>query len=260
MIAYCGKPITLQRLVTEPAHGLMHQARYPQELRYTRTNADGYGFTWLDQNGEFVSRRSIQPLWQDPALATLGRHRSGLWLGMARSATEGMSVRLENTQPFVAPALNAGATVFMHNGFVRRFATSLLPYLLTTLSPAQRATLQGDTDSEYLFALLLHLHQRHGARDWVSALRQLMRTLADELEDERALLGILLYNGETIYALRHGINEPCPSLYMTTKHPEFPDSVVIASECFDHHASWQPLPEDVIVTIQDPARINYHKL
>jgi len=247
MAAYIGPTITLDHFLTRPAHSLVVQSYAPQELVYAKVNADGYGFGWYDTNDQPVNYRSTMPIWSDPNLESLGRGlESDLWLAYIRSATEGSSVNHSNTQPFYDNEL-----LFMHNGYIEGFANQIKHHISDYLSNDIRAGIQGNTDSEYLFALLRELLNNNQEMSVEDACTEMLSILTSWLGNAKALLNFILSDGELVYAVRHGYNHDSPSLYYTADDQLFPDSQLIASERLTHGELWQPVPEHHILILSN---------
>ena len=248
MAAYLGPAIPLRRFLTDPPHSLYQQAWAPRELRYAKLNADGFGFGWFDPNGTPAVYVNPAPIWTDVNLEHLGRSMdSPLWLGYVRSATAGIAVNQSNTQPFVD-----GELMFMHNGFMRDFHGELRNRFLRALDDRISGEIRGNTDSEYLFALLRHILAVDPDMPVEDALVQACHTAVDWIGDRPALLNFIVSDGTRVYAVRHAVNDDCPSLYYTTDNEAFPGAQLVASERFDDCDFWQPVPEHQLL-ILDPA-------
>ena len=247
LAAYLGPAIPLQQLLLDPPHSLYKQSWEPKELKYTRLNADGYGFGWYNSEDLAATYTSTSPIWSDHNLPTLAAALcEPLWIAEVRSATEGNPVHAFNTAPFCDDQF-----LFAHNGFIRDFHARVLPEILRFLSPGSIAKLRGNTDSEYLFIVLCQLLQKPATADLPAAIRKLFRLLDDWIDEQPALLNIVVSDGERLYAARHGLNHECPSLYYTTDDEMFPGGQLLASERFSDNGFWQPVPEHHILVL-DP--------
>lgn len=247
MAAYLGPEITLEDFLLNPPHSLRAQARAPRELRYAQLNADGFGFGWFSPDGQPSTYVNPAPIWHDPNLHPLARSLStDLWLGFIRSATAGSPVNHANTQPFADREI-----LFLHNGFLQDFGERFHPALNADLAPDIAAAIQGSTDSEHLFALLRQLLADDPEMAVESALAEICARVDDWSEGSPALLNFLVSEGSRLYAVRHAVNDPCPSLYYSTDDERFPGAQLIASEPLDSTGFWQPVPEHHIL-ILDP--------
>ena len=244
LAAYLGKPVHLERFLLAPEHSLLRQACAPREMRSALLNADGFGFGWYDDSGCPVAYRNIQPVWADPNLAALGRSlMRDLWVANVRSATEGFASGYANTQPF-----SDGRLLFLHNGFVDNFAEDLRSRLRHWLHPAIEAAIHGNTDSEYLFAVIRQL-SADGPQTPSTLLRRLVDALATWAPGGRALLNIALTDGKEIAVTRHAIDDECPTLYATDSDPLCPDGALIASEPLTAGAHWEAVPAHHLIAL-----------
>lgn len=247
LAAYLGDPISLQQFLMQPEHSLVVQSWAPQELRYAKLNADGFGIGWYADDGRPAIYTNILPIWSDSNLEHLGRSlENGLWLGMVRSATQGNPVNQANTQPF-----QDGELLFIHNGYISDFHQGLRPHIECQLRGDIRAAIQGNTDSEYLFALLRQQLADDPDLSIEQALGQLCEQLSQWLDDSEALLNFIVSDGQRLYATRHAHRHECPSLYYTADDDRFPDGQLIASEPLTDSDYWQPVPEHQLL-ILDP--------
>jgi gamma-glutamyl hercynylcysteine S-oxide hydrolase len=249
LAAYLGSPISLQQFLCEPSHSLYEQSWAPRELQYARLNADGFGIGWYDPDGEPAIYVNQMPVWSDINLPPLTRSlHASLWLAMVRSATSPFRSGPANTQPF-----SHDGVLFMHNGLVEQFDRSLRGRIRHFLSTDIEAGIGGNTDSEYLFALLRQLLTSNEELSLEEAMRAGVALIDEWLEGDRALLNLLLTDGERLYATRHALNGECPSLYFTTDDENFPEGAqLIASERLTEGEFWQPVPEHHLL-ILDPS-------
>jgi glutamine amidotransferase len=251
--AYLGAPIALGRFLLDPPHSLKVQGWAPKELKFARLNADGYGFGWYGDDGCPALYVNPLPIWSDPNLPHLGRTLvSDLWIASVRSATSGNPVNHANTQPF-----GDQEVLFDHNGLIEDGDGLFQARVLENLDPAYLSSIGGNTDSEYLFAVLRQLLAADPELPMETALAELMERVGDWAGDRMALLNILVSDGERIYAVRHAINGECPSLYYTTDDESFPEAQLVASERLTESAFWRVVPEHQILILdpEDPPEL-----
>ena len=245
LAAYLGPAISLHRFLLEPPHSLYRQAWEPQELKYAKLNADGFGFGWYDAEGTPASYTNALPIWSDNNLPALARTLTApLWLAEVRSATPGNPVHQFNTAPFCD-----SRHLFLHNGFIRDFHHTVQPGITAMLTAGIAADIRGNTDSEYLFACLRQLLLDDDSLDLPDAIRELFSFLSGLISTQAALLNIIITDGVHLYAARHGINHESPSLYYTTDDELFPGGQLIASERLSQDNFWQPVPEHHLLII-----------
>lgn len=247
MAAYLGPEIQLEQFLLEPRFNMIEQARHPQETCYTTVNADGFGIGWYTNEGSPAVYLNPQPIWSDCNLRHLGHALSAdLWLANVRSATDLLPTSVSNTQPFWDDEL-----LFMHNGFIRDFETTLRPILHRYIDPEIQAGVHGNTDSEFLFALLRHVLRQNEDLSIDGGIAAMFELLGEYIGETPAMLNLIVCDGEAFYAARHAINDVCPSLYYTTDDDTFPNAQLIASERLTESEYWQALPEHSIL-ILDP--------
>jgi len=242
--AYLGPPVSLQHFLLSPPHGLMEQSWAPREMQEAKLNADGFGFGWFPSKNQPEIYTNPMPIWTDPNLEGLGHTLSAdLWLAYVRSATRRTDVSHANTQPFRDNAL-----LFTHNGFIDQFGETLRHSIRHALETRCEKTIHGNTDSEYLFALL-----RQQLMDGVSVeagLRQLFKLLEGWADDVKLLLNFVVAEKDRIVATRHAINGNSPSLYYCINEESFPGGQLVASEPLTESKDWKAIPEHHSLILQ----------
>lgn len=250
LAAYSGPELLLEKLFHENPHSLYTQSWASEEMKETSLNADGFGFGWHLDSGEAMNFTSTLPIWADTNLAHLSRSMSSeLWLAYVRSATPGQSVNQANTQPFISENL-----LFLHNGRVENFNQGPRQAMHDFLHADIACQIEGNSDSEYFFALLKQLLAQHN--DIEKALGEVCHSLVSLLGNEAALVNMIVSDGDSIYACRHGLNGGhCPSLYISEGHAHFPDAVVLASERFSENDAWQEVAEHSLLCIDSDQKV-----
>ena len=238
----------------EPTHSLYRQSWQPEEMEEAVLNADGFGFGWLNPSKQTTIYTDTRPIWSDTNLSSLCDSLfSPYWLANVRSATPGQSISQDNTHPF-----KFGQLLFTHNGYIDNFNPDIRTRLHEILEPSIQSGIQGNTDSEFLFALLRQ--QLKHTSDIPQAIQQMVSILTEMIADEKVLLNIIIGDGTQFYVLRHAINGSCPTLYYSTEENEFPDSILIASEALTESGKWQAIPEHSYCTISDNTSPNFISL
>lgn len=244
---YLGPEIALKALLTLPEHSLLKQSWQPRELKYAKLNADGYGYAWFEKNGGPLRYTYAEPIWADPNLQELASGLSSdLWLAFIRSATEGFGNHTANTQPFRDDSI-----IFMHNGYIEAFNRSLRTELLHQLPHGIQADIQGNTDSEYLFALIRWLRSRKPNASLPELLNQCLDWIGAHINGQKALLNLTLSDGKMVAACRHAFNDDAPSLYFSTDDTHFPPAAqLIASEPLYASDAWHRVPESHMLCLE----------
>lgn len=257
LLAYLGDEIHLSKLLFEPEHSLEKQAWQPKELREAKLNADGFGFAWYNlQHGDLMPAcyRSTLPIWNDANLQDLSQTlKFPLWMAYVRSATVGLGLSMHNTQPFLYREWS-----FLHNGYIFDFKGKTQHQLIDILDDCFLHLVHGNTDSEYIFALLM---QYLDTRPPLDALRSCARTLEQLTGDKRSLLNIVISNGEQVYSLRHAINGLCPSLYYTNANKNFGEgNQLLVSERLDNDDSWLAIDDHKLLALHRNTELEIHDL
>jgi len=245
LLAYDGPPIEAGALLLRPPHSLYHQSYAPREMTSGTVNADGYGLAWYDpdRRAEPFLYRTILPIWNDANLSTIGDYvRAPHLLANVRSATPGQALDFSNTQPFVS-----GRLAVLHNGFVDNFRTTLYRLIRDGISDDAYAALAGTTDSEHLFAWILHHVEVEG--DLATGTRAALAALVEVAPDARMTLNFIISDGRALVATRYAHNAACPTLYWARGLADFPDAIMIASEPLTEDDAWRPLDEHALVRI-----------
>lgn len=241
--AYLGPQQPLSTFLTAPSHSLYEQSWAAREMDTATVNADGWGVGWLDADDKPAVYTNTHPIWADRNVDALGRSlHSRTWLGNVRSATPGLGTSAVNTQPYAD-----AHWLCTHNGFITDFAHTLRRMVRATLTPELAADIEGNTDSEHLFALI-----RQQGGEPRAALAATLDWLCTHLHREgvTALLNVIISDGQTLVASRAAVGKNTPSLYWHTGHPAFDGGALIASEPFDDDPDWQPVPPQHIVSLQ----------
>jgi gamma-glutamyl hercynylcysteine S-oxide hydrolase len=215
-LGWLGAPRTVHDLVLAPANGLLVQSYAPRRQQYGLMNADGWGVGfWHDDDGSPARWRSVRPLWQEAALASVAPAlRSGCVVAAVRSATEGMPIEEAATAPF----LHDGWLV-SHNGRVDRAVLPARPQLAESLCDA--AVL-----AAHVVAVGVH---------------RLARTVVEiGAADPQARLNLLLGDGSRLLATTWG---DTLSILRT------PSGTVLASEPYDEDPGWSDVPDRRLVEV-----------
>jgi predicted glutamine amidotransferase len=150
-MAYMGSPIIIDKLLYQPKNSLVNQSISAKELEEP-LNGDGFGIGWYvaDVNYEPVTFVSINPAWSNRNLRNLApKIRTECFIAHVRAASVG-EVSESNCHPFQYRNL-----LMMHNGGVENFH-AIKRQIREPLSDEFYNWIKGQTDSEHLFALLLH--------------------------------------------------------------------------------------------------------
>ncbi len=215
-----------------------HGPLLPRLATLSTAHPHGWGIATGGGAHAWQVHRSTLSAGDDPGFAEVAARAQGpILIAHLRRRTVG-SVSLANTHPF-----RRGRWVFAHNGTMPGLAE-----LHGRISPRRRAEIEGDTDSEHLFALLLTALDTVGASDGlagaaVAAADAAVTAMIAEVTARGGAATFLCSDGEVLYAFRHG-----RTLHML----ERPSARLVASEPLSDEP-WQAMPEGVLVRISPPA-------
>jgi predicted glutamine amidotransferase len=155
----------------------------------SRAEPDGAGLGAFSLDGTPLRHRTALAAYEDTAFASEAKElESTTFVAHVRYASTG-AVALQNTHPFEQEKL-----LFAHNGVVGD-----LPMLERELGP-QRALVEGETDSERVFALITREIGRNGG-DVSTAIADAARWIARELP--LYALNLVLATPDGLWALRY---------------------------------------------------------
>lgn len=217
-LAYKGAPVTLDKLLYQPKNSLIRQSYKAQE-RPEPLNGDGFGVGWYVQelNPEPAVFVSTTPAWNNRNLRyNAPKLRSHCIFAHVRAASVG-DVSEANCHPF-----HYKQFLFMHNGNIGGFH-AVKRRLRSRLSDELYNSIQGQTDSEHFFALLLnHLLQQKTVMSANTAAAALEAAIAElkEITSQHGIkepthLNMVLTEGNWIVASRY-VTDPAltpPTLY-----------------------------------------------
>lgn len=231
-VAYVGPRAPLASILYEPVQSLAAQARKPRMQTFGDDNADGFGVAWYDRalREEPARYRNPRPMWEDRSFESLaGIVTSEVMIGAVRAATPGLAIGETNTPPYVH-----GIYAFAHNGTVEGFVDD--PSVLRGLvSERRRSVIEGTTDSEVLFALVLDRIDR-GATG-AEALADVLPTVDTSCGGR---MNLVMSDGSSVWATAWGNS-------LVTLERD--GARVVASEPFDDETDWQHLDDRTVVTL-----------
>jgi len=228
-LAYVGSPIALGAVLSKPEHSLVDQARGARYQSSGTKNPDGWGVGWFDDGATAQRHRSATPIWDDPALRDLadGVVASDV-VAAVRLASPGSPVEESGNAPFVAD----GRWFFSLNGVVDDYREGVGDELRALVSERRRAEIEGESDAELLFALVL---------DCLDAGRRPPDALADVVTTVEARttgrLNLLLSERGATAATAVG-----NSLFRR-------DAGLVASEPLDESPDWERLADRTVLTL-----------
>jgi predicted glutamine amidotransferase len=131
--------------------------KYPHVHLNKGRNDDGVGFSYIDTSASAIKERRVWKIYKNPGKRSDDIHLEekikeisshSLIIGELRRKIIG-DVSIENTPPYTYHN-----HVFFHNGVILNYTTHSNK-ILSMISPKYRKQIQGETDSEHIFYLLL---------------------------------------------------------------------------------------------------------
>jgi glutamine amidotransferase len=227
-LAYVGEPTSLHELLYDAPHALAKQAECPRHQKSGDTNPDGWGVAWyLSGLAEPERHRSVTPMWDDVDFEATSRSiECSAVVAAARLASPGATIDVSGNAPFVS-----GRWAFSLNGIVHGFTEGVGEELRARVEPGRLAAIEGDADTEVLFAMVLQLLD--AGTPPADALQQVVH---DVLAITTGRLNLLLSDGAAVYATRCG-------------NSLFRRGPVIVSEPLDDQPEWIEVPDGAVVTV-----------
>ena len=246
-IAYLGKPTYINDFLYDGPRSLCAQAQQSHKAKLG-VHGDGGGLGWYGDHKCPGLYRNAGPAWADPNLRELtSRVKAKLFFAHVRAST-GAPNTFVNCHPF-----RTNHWLFMHNGQIGEF-NKVQRLFQQTLCDKSYAALQGTTDSELMFAMLVN----NGLfEDVKTAIRTTMRSITSVcaehgiVEAFRATFSVT--NGEQIWAVRWSSDAYAPSLYKR----DLGGDILLASEPLDGEVqNWQEIPPNSLVCLSRDADQN----
>ena len=234
-LAYLGPPRSLASLLYEAAHSLEEQSWKPLRQRAGAMNADGWGVGWWDPlvRSEPARYRTAAPMWTDRSFRSVAEVvHAGAFIAAVRSATPPSPIVATGNAPFVA-----GPWLFSLNGYVRDFRGPIGEALRRGVSEERAIAIEGTSDSEIVFALVLDALDQ-GA----TPAEALAGAIVQATDRAEAFLNLLLHDGHTIVATTWG-----NSLSVLRDTGLAAGGVLVASEPLDEDPGWTDVPDHSVV-------------
>lgn len=259
LLGYLGSPILLDYLLDKPEHSLIVQSYQPREMTSGVVNADGFGIGWYhsQRDTDPFTYKSLLPIWNDVNLPNLSRYiESGCVIANIRSATSGQGVDLSNSHPF-----RNGRILFTHNGLIKNFRQTLYRPIRDRLSDRIYQAIDGTTDSEHIFALLINHWETDPDITLEKALHNTLMIVTQLAQSYQVdfSANIIISDGHRLVASRFAHGVQAPSLYWLRDDPAFPEAVIMASEPL-FTSNWISCPENSIISVGEDLDIQIYQL
>ncbi|MEZ5814239.1 MAG: class II glutamine amidotransferase [Alphaproteobacteria bacterium] len=271
-IAYTGKPVYMDTLVTRPEHSLVVQSlnakmRYNKEGSILATNGDGFGVGWYGEKKEPGLYKVSEPAWSNENIHEICSHtKAHIFMAHIREATMG-EVQRSNTHPF-----KYKNWLFQHNGRIEQFNV-IRRALEFDIDPSLYPLVKGNTDSEVFFFLALTYGLEKNPRRAVEqTISRVERACVEHGIPAEIALSLAISDGVSLYTTRYAKGLKTDTQYYSThadcmkeingsscaKIPH--KGVVVVSEPLDHSEEyWQEMPEYSFASIKN-GRLSIEKL
>lgn len=262
-IAYTGKPIYIDRLVTKPAYSLVEQSlnskySFRPDGSILATNGDGFGLGWYMHREEPGLFKIAEPAWANENINEIcSQIHARIFMAHIRAASIG-AIQRTNAHPF-----KYKNWLFQHNGFLNHFDV-LRRELQFEIAPEYFSYLKGTTDSETLFLLALTYGLEENPRLALETLILRIRKICEKNKVPFDLLmSCAISDGKMLYTVRYSSGNFVHSQYYSThalsmkevdeNSAEVPSrSVVVVSEPLDQEMEhWKEMPVGAFATIHE---------
>jgi predicted glutamine amidotransferase len=263
-IAYCGKPIFIDELVTRPSHSLVEQSfntklNHREDGSIWAMNGDGFGVGWYSKLEEPGLFKDAMPAWNNENLHEVcSQIKAHIFFSHVRASTFG-SVQRNNSHPF-----KHKNWLFQHNGDVQNFPL-IKRDLQLEIAPDLFPQITGTTDSETCFYLALTYglseNPKAAFKKMIKKLEATQRNAGVEVDIN---LSCCVSDGKKVYSIRYGSGQtPTKSQFYSTdmscaedlgmdgaKLPQ--GGVVLVSEPLDQQSDkWIEVEQNSFVVIED---------
>ncbi len=274
LMAYKGTPIIIDKLLYQPKNSLINQSFHAREIEEP-LNGDGFGVGWYvpELNYEPITFVSVNPAWSNRNLRNLApKIKTECMIAHVRAASVG-DVSESNCHPFQYKNM-----LMAHNGGVEDFI-KIKRSIREPLSDELYNWIKGQTDSEHLFAIMLHElftnHKSVSPETIVDAFEhtftELKKLMAAHGIIEPAYLNMVVTNGLFLVATRYCTDpkeEPL-TLYHSEgsrfvvedgitrmEAPEDNDhAVLIVSEKLSDDPNWTMIPPNHFVIVEQTLNV-----
>ncbi len=254
-MAYKGQSIYLEDWILNSEHSLIEQSKSADLSRY-EVNGDGFGVGWYGNKPEPGLFKSIRPAWNNTNLKSLAGHVSSpLFLAHVRAAT-GTPIQETNSHPF-----QYKNWLMVHNGLIHEFQM-VEKDLMQHIDAKYFRHIDGSTDSEILFYLLLSNGLQENLRNAISETIELIESIAKKYNIEfglRMTLGIS--DGKSLWAIRYSSNSSSATLFYSLEDDDHLHKLLIVSEPLDHCSRcWAPVEENAILHFDENSEMTLSQI
>jgi glutamine amidotransferase len=288
VLAYLGEPLPVRNLLFDPDQGLVAQS-YSPKMMNKFLNLGGFGMQAWDQDSlrpdePFTYRATTLPSYDRNLRSLAGKLAPSCLVAHVRGVSYGEEAIVADTNlhPFRFPQARV---VLAHNGHLRQFARMRYA-LIEHVRPELAQCIEGTTDSEWIYALVLSQLEdpwgvpetRELAEATATSLRILRKVREAHGIDTSSPVNLCLGTGRAVVATRFSFDYgwyPPEDEYLEVDLPfvslwyavggeyvenegswemtaaEVPRSLIVASEPLtSDHSSWLEVPEYSMLTAE----------
>ncbi len=274
LLAYKGTPIIIDQLLYQPKNSLINQSINAREIEEP-LNGDGFGIGWYvpELNYEPITFVSVNPAWSNRNLRNLApKIKTDCMVAHVRAASVG-DVSESNCHPFQYKNI-----LMAHNGGIEEFQ-KVKRKIREPLTDELYNWIKGQTDSEHIFALVLHNlfknHQVVSPDAVVDSFEKTFVTIKKLMSEngikEAAYLNMVFTNGLFLVATRY-VSDPKEeplTLYHSeggryvvengTTRLEAPqdndNAVLVVSEKLTDDKDWTMIPANHFVIVEQSLNV-----
>ncbi len=222
-----------------------------------KSNPDGWGLVTYRDGWPHADRQKQAAFNGEEFRWAAAKAYSRTVMAHVRRATIG-PLAPENTHPFTY-----GRFSFSHNGTVEGFPV-LRERMIRVIDPGLRSRIRGQTDSEFLFFMLLSLHNRNGGKmadNLAECCNLVAGWSAKDTPAAECALNTIWTDGDHFVASKLGrslwfvsreevhVCEVCGSQHAVVAEGEDYHAVVMASERITSNEQWDPVPPGSVVEV-----------
>tara|TARA_B110000208_G_C11655835_1_gene389760 strand:+ start:34 stop:837 length:804 start_codon:yes stop_codon:yes gene_type:complete len=250
LFIYSGNSILLKDILYNQKHSIFKQSFHKKftpllkelNIRDHELNIDGFGVIWYHNNiNNPCLYTSLKTPWCDYNLKRLSNIlESTLIFAHVRGIkpfSKNYLVHEYNCHPFIYKNYS-----FMHNGDISNF-NSMKKDIINKLNDNIFQLIKGNTDSEYIFALLINELDNNNNKNYSIIIKNIIKYLTSF--KNTMSLNLAFTDGETIVCTRFinsDLEEP-PSIY----YKKCKDNIIISSEPIDYKDDWVLIKKNSIL-------------
>jgi predicted glutamine amidotransferase len=272
------------KLLIKPKNSLLQQSYHALESEMT-VNGDGFGIGWynLSRRREPALFRSIRPAWNDENLSyNASMIESNCLMAHIRAASQG-GVSIPNSHPF-----HYKEYLMMQNGGIKDFL-KIKRRLINRLDEDLFQWIQGQTDTQYIFALFLTFLKETKVEETPLTLDQIGSCLSQTFAEieimkkevgltSASLYNLVLTNGKELIATRYSTKPDeqtrslhiagnaecyiCEEGFLRVRNSKSKDrAVVISSEALSSNKDiWKEVPENHFIMVEEDLSVTIKPL